>query len=73
MTDSATTKKTTAGPACGTNEVYCRRIKLALPIAEHKSCSYCFGKESDIETGDHAKFCDFEEGKDPISFGFPET
>jgi hypothetical protein len=62
--------KTEAGPP-GT--VFCRRVKVALPIAEHKSCPYCFGKESDIKSGDHDKFCDFQEGKDPICFGFPET
>lgn len=72
MTDP-TTKKPLEAHACKTGEVYCRRIKLALPLAEHKSCPYCFGKESDIRTGDHATFCDFEEGKDPVNFGFPET
>ncbi len=54
-------------------EVYCRRLKRPLPLAEHKSCSYCFGTIEEIETADHEKFCDFEEGKDPIHFGFPET
>ncbi len=72
MTDP-TTKKTTGAPACKSGEVFCRRIKLPMSMAEHKSCPYCFGKESDIKTGEHGKFCDFEEGKDPIHFGFPET
>ena len=53
--------------------VFCRRIHLPLAVADHKSCPYCFGAESDVRTGDHAKFCDFEEGKDPICFGFPWT
>jgi hypothetical protein len=52
--------------------VFCRRIKLPLPVAEHASCPYCFGKESDVKTGEHERFCDFQEGKDPICFGFPE-
>jgi len=54
-------------------EVYCRRLHRNLPVVEHKACPYCFGEQADIKTGDHEKFCDFEEGKDPISFGFPET
>ena len=53
--------------------VYCRRLKRPLPVVEHVSCSYCFGKERDVKSGDHQRFCDFEEGKDPIHFGFPET
>jgi hypothetical protein len=56
-----------------TSEVYCRRIKRALPIVEHLACSYCFGKERDVKSADYARFCDFEEGKDPVVFGFPET
>ena len=54
-------------------EVWCRRLKRTLPIGEHKDCSYCFGRVVDIETAEHEKFCDFEEGKDPVCFGFPET
>ena len=53
--------------------VQCRRIHLPLPVSEHKSCPYCFGKEADVKSGDHETFCDFKEGKDPINFGFPET
>jgi Zn finger protein HypA/HybF involved in hydrogenase expression len=52
-------------------EVYCRRVQRPLPTAEHASCPYCFGQEADIRTGEHEKFCDYTEGKDPINFGFP--
>lgn len=77
MTDPATKgTKPQAGEkaaACDKGLVFCRRIKLALPVAEHKCCPYCFGVESDVKSGDHERFCDFQEGKDPINFGFPET
>jgi len=53
--------------------VFCRRLKRRLPVVEHLACAYCFGEESDVKSGDHERFCDFREGKDPISFGFPET
>ena len=35
-------------------------------------CPYCFGGDKEVATGDHEKFCDFEPGKDPVSFGFPK-
>jgi hypothetical protein len=60
------------GGARGTVFVYCRRLKRPLPVLDHVACSYCFGKERDVRTGDHERFCDFQEGKDPIHFGFPE-
>jgi hypothetical protein len=69
-------KKTQAAAkpeTCAPGTVFCRRVKVALPITDHQGCPYCFGKDSDIKTGDHEKFCDFQEGKDPICFGFPET
>ena len=67
-------KEQPARPAAAREQgVHCRRIDLPIPVAEHASCPYCFGKEADIRTGDHAKFCDFQEGKDPICFGFPWT
>ena len=53
-------------------EVWCRRIERPLPIGEHEACSYCFGKVEDVETGDHARFCDFQKGRDPVNFGFPQ-
>ena len=55
------------------SEVHCRRIHRKLPVAEHLRCSYCFGKLEDVESAEHERFCDFCEGKDPITFGFPET
>ncbi len=54
-------------------KVFCRRIKLHMPLTEHLACSYCFGKEADVKSGDYGRFCDFVEGKDPVCFGFPET
>ncbi len=54
-------------------KVHCRRIHLPLPLSEHLTCSYCFGKAAEIKSGEYERFCDFCEGKDPINFGFPET
>ena len=54
-------------------EIFCRRLKRPLRVEEHELCPYCFGREEEIEKGDHQLFCDFCEGKDPIHFGFPET
>jgi len=52
--------------------VPCRRLEAQPCVEEHLACPYCFGSLEDVETGDHARFCDFEPGKDAISFGFPE-
>ena len=52
--------------------VFCRRLERPLPFREHLDCPYCFGNKADISTAEHACFCDFEPGKDPIHFGFPE-
>ena len=52
--------------------VYCKRLRIPLPIAEHAKCLYCFGGRDGIRTGDHSKFCDFDPAKDPIQFGFPD-
>jgi len=74
MSDPRKSTKTAAGAAVAeTAKVFCRRIKLHMPLAEHLACSYCFGKEADVKTGDFERFCDFQEGKDPVCFGFPET
>jgi hypothetical protein len=70
---SRAAKEERAAPAKGEQTVECRRLHLPLAVSEHASCPYCYGKESDIRTGDHARFCDFEEGKDPVCFGFPWT
>jgi hypothetical protein len=52
--------------------VPCRRTGQEYDCNEHVRCPYCFGEEKDVETGDHEQFCDFEPGKDPVSFGFPD-
>ena len=72
MSDSKKRCETT-GTLLVRHEVVCRRLKRPLPVGEHKNCSYCFGDVGDVETGEYARFCDYEEGKDPICFGFPET
>ena len=59
--------------ALAPGEVYCRRVKRPLPLAEHERCPYCFGETGEIKTGEHEKFCDFDPEKDPVNFGFPET
>ena len=53
--------------------IHCRRLDRPLPLSEHRDCPYCFGKEADIKTGDHRRFCDYKPGEDPINFGFPDT
>ena len=55
------------------SEVWCRRLKRPRAIGDHKACPYCFGRVEDVESGEHERFCDFQPGKDPICFGFPET
>ena len=50
----------------------CRRTGQDYCLDEHARCPYCFGSQKDLESGEHEKFCDFEPGKDPVSFGFPE-
>lgn len=49
----------------------CRRTGQMLTPHEHHECPYCFGVEEEIGKGGYEAFCDYEEGKDPISFGFP--
>jgi hypothetical protein len=68
-----TTKTATTSAVVEPAKVFCRRIKLHMPLAEHLACSYCYGKEADVKSGDYERFCDFVEGKDPVCFGFPET
>jgi len=53
--------------------VLCRRTGRDFDLAEHQKCPYCYGHAEDIATGEHEKFCDFEPGVDPVSFGFPGT
>lgn len=52
--------------------VWCRRYERELPVEEHNKCPYCFGRNGEVESGDHDKFCDYHPGKDPKHFGFPE-
>jgi hypothetical protein len=40
---------------------------------EHRQCAYCFGRDADIRAGRHRSFCDFDEKRDPVSFGFPSS
>jgi len=49
----------------------CRRLGRRLALSQHERCLYCFGSRKDLLTRDHARFCDFRPGIDPISFGFP--
>ncbi|MHC4821727.1 MAG: hypothetical protein ACYTDX_08430 [Planctomycetota bacterium] len=59
-------------PPCGDGAVHCRRTGQEYEVDKHVRCPYCFGEEGDVATGNHEKFCDFEPGKDPVSFGFPK-
>ncbi len=51
--------------------IWCCRLERKRDVAEHADCPYCFGRKQQIEGGEHAEFCDFKPGVDPISFGFP--
>jgi len=53
--------------------VECRRTGQAYDVEEHLRCPYCFGEKNDVASAKHGRFCDFEPGKDPINFGFPEN
>lgn len=52
--------------------VHCPRLERPRTVAQHCRCVYCFGGEQDIRGGNRATFCDFQAGRDPIVFGFPE-
>ena len=52
--------------------VHCRRLDRPLTVEEHKTCLYCHGTRNDITCSEYAVFCDYEPGKDPVDFGFPE-
>lgn len=55
------------------NSVHCWRTGRALPSGEHRECPYCFGRtDGEVETAEHARFCDYDPEKDPIVFGFPK-
>jgi hypothetical protein len=53
-------------------QLLCRRTGQSIPPEEHSQCPYCFGREGEVATGIHARFCDYREGRDPKHFGFPE-
>ena len=50
----------------------CRRTGQAISPEEHARCPYCFGREADVRSGVHGRFCDYHPEKDPIRFGMPE-
>ena len=52
---------------------YCLRLGRSRSLREHEACSYCFGDRRAIQIGDRSGFCDFQPGRDPVSFGFPES
>jgi len=52
--------------------IHCRRVDALYTTAQHRACPYCFGGEGDVLKGDHAAFCDFKPGQDPVVFGFPD-
>jgi len=49
----------------------CKRTGVQVPVGEHAHCPYCFGRESEIQQGEHRRFCDYRGDTDPIHFGFP--
>jgi len=58
-------------PDDATKKVECRRVNKAVSADEHKQCPYCFGTVTEICSGRHETFCDYDPEKDPVSFGFP--
>jgi hypothetical protein len=55
----------------GEPTVRCRRTGETYSAAEHERCPYCFGKKAGVVAGEYEQFCDYDETKDPIHFGFP--
>jgi hypothetical protein len=53
-------------------KVPCPRLDRARAVEEHVDCPYCFGSPEDVASGRRERFCDFEPGRDPVVFGFPE-
>ena len=50
----------------------CRRTGQMFTVAQHVECPYCSAHEATIEGGSaYDAFCEFRQGKDPVSFGFP--
>ena len=54
------------------DRVHCRRTGQELAVQQHLTCPYCFGKKEEVSSTEHARFCDFQKGIDPIAFGFPK-
>ena len=53
--------------------VFCVRNERMKAAKGHLECPYCYAKAlEEIESGERARFCDFDPEKDPTSFGFPE-
>ena len=52
--------------------VHCRRTGQDLPVQKHLTCPYCYGKTEEVASTEHGRFCDFQKGIDPVSFGFPK-
>jgi hypothetical protein len=51
--------------------VECRRVNKSVTPEEHQQCPYCFGTVTEVCSGRHETFCDYDPEKDPVSFGFP--
>lgn len=52
--------------------VNCRRTGQDYDVGQHARCPYCWGSDERIAGGKHEEFCDFQPGRDPVNFGFPE-
>ena len=66
VTESKTEKR--LEPSC----IFCRRLQIERDLVEHLECPYCYGTSGEVASGNHARFCSFEPGKDPLLFGFPK-
>jgi hypothetical protein len=51
--------------------VHCPRLGKDRTVEKHAECPYCFGKAGDVAPGERPRFCDFQPGEDPVTFGFP--
>ena len=59
-------------PESDSGHVECRRTGQSYAPSKHERCPYCFGTAADVVPCAYENFCDFQPGRDPISFGFPE-
>lgn len=60
-----------SAPSEEEQRVQCRRVDQARTVEEHRSCPYCFGRAADVASGERPRFCDYQPGADPVTFGFP--